>query len=164
MDIILTARWRDAKLDGGLWYEKTGGKEPDVENNTLYEMDYVLFLWKTLDENNQFHFMSRIEHTRDLTGVAPAGKTFEGLTFSGFKALFPDDPQRERQPEESGLSLQTLRKALGEQLRKQGIKTQAVSIPYCSEILGRSFNNFEDLNKVDIQAILLRMHQAAVAA
>lgn len=164
MDVILIGRAKDSK-DENKWWVRTGMKEADLESSTCHDMDFVLFSWVSFpDEESKPCYKVRLEKARDLSGKAVAGLELEGNTFSQFKALLKTSENQQGQTpqtEERKLSLGILRKALGDQLRIFGITTQAEAIPYCSAMLGKTLEDLENLNRQDIQNILLGMHQAA---
>lgn len=149
LHVIFTAHWKDPKLEGAKWYERTGGMIADVESKVSYLMDQIFFLWTTVDEQGQAHFHSRVEHTRDLFGAMPIGATFEKLTFPQF--LETVDP------------LEYWKSELGERLRAMGIHGSSQGLAHVSTILGKSVNNWKELNIDDLKTVLEQPQTAQAA-
>ncbi|MGK5092743.1 AAA family ATPase [Deltaproteobacteria bacterium TL4] len=171
MDVVLIGRAKDCKVDGK-WWEKTGGKEADLENNTCHDFDFILFQFRKTDEQGTELFKTRIEGARDLTGKIKAGMTFQNFDFSQFKILLQgiqkeEEPEKEEpekeEPQVSSESLEFLRASLRKQLSTAGMGGSRKATAFCSEVLGRPIQKIEDLDEYDTSDILDALQSSKAA-
>lgn len=159
MDVVLIGRAKDTKVEGK-WWIKTGGKEPDLENNTCHDFDFILFQFRQVDEQGQEHFKTRIEGARNLTGKVKAGMTFEDFDFPQFKALLQGtEAKQTEEPKKEALTvssetLEFLRASLRKKLGEAGMGGIRKASAFCSEVLERQVTSIEDLDEFDTKDLL----------